>query len=1111
MFTLNQKISILQNDLSGLSHFSKEISGGILEDSISSILFLNEKLSYIDLSLGHIIEDDLGIRTSQLSIRPENDLQDAVQEIYSKNGTATLKLGDDNAGTLTFNNILKSENGNASFYGSGEKKYMEYNSTDDKIILLKDTVVNGDIICNGNFELGTITDLEQKIIDISNNSSSGGGGGTINEGDFSSKLDVSNQGTGPALKVSQFGVGDDQDVALFNAGLEGDALKIDSCGNSHFYKHVNVSGTMTSNSPWALLGQTIDGDSADDWSGYSVSINAKGDIVAIGAFLDDNIGTSSGSTKMYQYTDGSWNQLGQTIDGDSGNEESGYSVSINAKGDIVAIGARYDDNNGNDSGSTKMYQYTNGTWNKLGQTIDGDSIGDESGISVSINAKGDIVAIGAYLDEDNYSDSGSTKMYQYTNGSWNQLGQTIDGDSSGDSSGYSVSINAKGDIVAIGALWDDNNGTDSGSTKMYQYTNGSWNQLGQTINGDSADDWRGNTVSINAKGDIVAIGAIRDDNNANNSGSTKIYQYTDGSWNQLGQTIDGDSADDLSGYSVSINAKGDIVAIGARLDDNNGTDSGSTKMYQYTDGSWNQLGQTIDGDSADDWSGYSVSINAKGDIVAIGVVLDDNNGTNSGSTKIYQKGLRGNVTIEDDLSVGGDLIVNGGIYTDNFSVADTTGHTTIGGDLSISGTLRVTNDSGGPIMTNGNEVMFDTIVLTGSVAIKLHELQLWVNSTNILPIYTNSTSNDVAGEPIGNTIEFFDKTTNLTQKSWEGNFKASFIANNVLTDIPHSRELNSALYIPMTTHININNIQSFVLYSRKSEPSISLGLRIELYNRIIDPLLSSPIIKTNSIDISGATYRFDFPAINKYTNVFVIEDSLTQIVSDDYAITETTMAPRTSQTTLDVNGEIDCTEIKVNSIPLNSFYNFTYGYNYTPTLPGIYFGWGCHIQLDTSTFNNAYSHFQTFRRDEDDIHSFRCESNYLGTYEITAHVIYRNKQGIRHNPCIAIGVNDDVCHGAIGANGTGPNWDVGLTTGYCQHNIFSTQYVKNIEGKVSNLSCSRIYHFTNTTDKISINTFIEGAAGDLFNEAAVSSVYKIINAGISFKYIGNFNNITYDA
>ena len=453
---------------------------------------------------------------------------------------------------------------------SGSVTIEETLSVNESVDISNNLNVNGDT---------TLKDVSVQNMDLSGNLRVNGDlvvDGTFN---FSTQLDVSNQGTGPALKVSQFGVGDDQDVALFNAGLEGDALKIDSCGNSHFYKHVNVSGTMTSNSPWALLGETIDGDSDDGESGYSVSINAKGDIVAIGA--PSNGKTDNNSTKIYQYTNGTWKQLGETIYGDSGNDQSGFSVSINAKGDIVAIGAPFDDNNGEIIlGSTKMYQYTNGTWVQFGQTIYGDSVIDFSGFSVSINAKGDIVAIGASYDDENYN---------------------------------------------------------------------------------------------------------------NDSGSTKMYQYTDSSWVQLGEPIYGDSGDVESGYSVSINAKGDIVAIGARYDENGGINSGSTKMYQYTNGLWNQLGETIYSDSGDVESGYSVSINAKGDIVAIGAPLDENGGINSGSTKIYQKGLRGNVTIEDDLSVGGDLFVNGGIYTDNFSVADTTGHTTIGGDLSVGGDIRIIN------------------------------------------------------------------------------------------------------------------------------------------------------------------------------------------------------------------------------------------------------------------------------------------------------------------------------------------------------------------------------------------------------------------------------------
>ena len=43
-----------------------------------------------------------------------------------------------------------------------------------------------------------------------------------------------------------------------------------------------------------------------------------------------------------------------------------------------------------------------------------------------------------------------------------------------------------------------------------------------------------------------------------------VYQYSSGSWTKLGSDIDGESADDQSGYSVSLSSDGTIVAIGAQ-------------------------------------------------------------------------------------------------------------------------------------------------------------------------------------------------------------------------------------------------------------------------------------------------------------------------------------------------------------------------------------------------------------------------------------------------------------------------------------------------------------------------------------------------------------------
>jgi len=95
--------------------------------------------------------------------------------------------------------------------------------------------VSGDLNVNGNFNFNEII---QNITTVNN------------EVIISTQLDISNQGTGPALKVSQFGVGEDQDVAVFNAGDEGDAFKIDYAGNSHFYKPVDMNNTLLIRNGW---------------------------------------------------------------------------------------------------------------------------------------------------------------------------------------------------------------------------------------------------------------------------------------------------------------------------------------------------------------------------------------------------------------------------------------------------------------------------------------------------------------------------------------------------------------------------------------------------------------------------------------------------------------------------------------------------------------------------------------------------------------------------------------------------------------------------------------------------------------------------------------------
>ena len=50
------------------------------------------------------------------------------------------------------------------------------------------------------------------------------------------------------------------------------------------------------------MGSDIDGESAGDYSGVSVDLSADGNVLAVGAYLDDNNnGTNKGQVKVYKY------------------------------------------------------------------------------------------------------------------------------------------------------------------------------------------------------------------------------------------------------------------------------------------------------------------------------------------------------------------------------------------------------------------------------------------------------------------------------------------------------------------------------------------------------------------------------------------------------------------------------------------------------------------------------------------------------------------------------------------------------------------------------------------------------------------------------------------
>ena len=206
-------------------------------------------------------------------------------------------------------------------------------------------------------------------------------------------------------------------------------------------------------------------------------------------------------------------------------------------------------------------------------------------------------------------------------------------------------MSGDGTTFVVGATGNDGvNGTNSGHVRVYKFnsTINSFAQVGLDIDGEAADDQFGNSVSMSSDGTTFVVGGrFNNGITGSNSGHVRVYNYNS-SWNnysQVGLDIDGEAADDLFGYSVSMSADGSTFVVGAQRNNGiNGTASGHVRVYMLnsTINTYIHVGPDIEGEAKDDYFGTSVSMSADGTTVVVGATRNDGiNGTNSGHVRVY--------------------------------------------------------------------------------------------------------------------------------------------------------------------------------------------------------------------------------------------------------------------------------------------------------------------------------------------------------------------------------------------------------------------------------------------------------------------------------------------
>lgn len=434
----------------------------------------------------------------------------------------------------------------------------------------------------------------------------------------------------------------------YSVSISGDALTVGAPLNGDAGPHSGSAYVFERNQggadEWGEVAKLTASDAAaEDQFGYSASIS--GDRVAIGAFL--NPFTTLGSVYVFERNRGgadSWDEMAKLTASDAAAGDR-FGISVSMSGDAVVVGALLNDDAGSNSGSAYVFERNAGGadhWDEVAKLTASDAAeGDQFGVAASIS--GNTIVVGAYGDDDAGSASGSAYTFMNLGCEWAQVIKSAALDAAaGDEFGYSVSVSE--DRVAVGAAQHDHAGMASGSAYVFERNQGGadhWAEVAELIASDAAaGDNFGFSVSNSV--DTVVVGAALNDDAGASSGSAYVFERNQGGadrWDEVAKLTASDAAaGDQFGTSVSIGI--DTVVVGAPYNDDAGSNSGSAYIFVRNQGgitdSWDEAAKLIASDAAaDDQFGYSVSIS--GDTVVVGAEQNDGAGGNSGSAYVFQR------------------------------------------------------------------------------------------------------------------------------------------------------------------------------------------------------------------------------------------------------------------------------------------------------------------------------------------------------------------------------------------------------------------------------------------------------------------------------------------
>ena len=335
-------------------------------------------------------------------------------------------------------------------------------------------------------------------------------------------------------------------------------------------------------------------DTTRDDHGFGSSVAIDGDIIAVGAFGDNDLGLISGSVYIFGRQGHAWD-FEQKLYGSEISKYEYFGESVAIDGRWLVVGAGGEDYASSGPGAAYVFARRAGGWTEVAKRTPSDTAA-HSRFGSSVAISGERFVGGAPSADFHGSNAGAAWVYELESGSWEEK-QRLEAGFGSPADLYGSAVAVEGDTAVVGAVGDAHPSWATGAAYIFEKQGDHWEVEQRLMEPGDPEllDFFGRPVDIS--GDRIAIGAVNDRNAGGRSGAAYVFARQSDGWALDERLAIGVGAvNDQFGGALAID--GDLLLVGASGDDEAEADAGAVYLFERGAGGWTQQAKLMANDAA---------------------------------------------------------------------------------------------------------------------------------------------------------------------------------------------------------------------------------------------------------------------------------------------------------------------------------------------------------------------------------------------------------------------------------------------------------------------------------------------------------------------------------